>query len=361
MKRPDDFPAFVVKNFLGTGSMNCACSNLRKMDKQPTSMRLPDRFRFKGGMHMTKSLTIRRQRQHDVQFDNNPIVETDDAHYQHKNESISDVLKSYLRAVRKHKLLQKEEEFELARAARAGDRRAAKRLAECNLRLVLSVAKQYRDRGLSFEDLIQEGNLGLLKAVEKFDPERGFRFCTYAVWWIRQSMVRAIEDKGKLIKVPVQIEQDLKKTRRVAQILRQELGREPTVDELAERSGVPAARIKNISNVVHEHVSLDAPVWDEQTDSLVELLKDNSGSDDSAARKLMKEEIDWLMQCLNPRERDVIRLRFGLGGNINAFSLDETALQLNLSVERVSRIEGRALYKLRRAAKQRHLHEYIAS
>ncbi len=297
---------------------------------------------------MTKSLT----RRHDVQ-DDNLIVQADD--------STSDILKAYLRAVRRRRLLQREEELDLARASKNGDSKAAKQLAESNLRLVVRVAKQYRNRGLSFEDLIQEGNLGLLKAVEKFDPERGFRFSTYAVWWIRQSMMRAIGDKAKLIKVPIQVEQDLKATGKAAQVLRQELGREPTLEELAERSGVPVYRIKQISAVAQEHVSLDAPSREDQDEPLIELLKDNTAVDDFAARRLMREEIDGLMHCLNPRERDVIRLRYGLDFSIRALSLDETALQLNLSVERVSKIEARALLKLRRAAKQRHMHDYIAS
>lgn len=309
---------------------------------------------------MTKSLTRLMDRNH-VQFDDNLIVEADDVYPSKVDDATSDILEAYLRGVRKHRLLQKEEEFELARAARTGDKRAAKQLAESNLRLVVNIAKQYRNRGLSFEDLIQEGNLGLLKAVEKFDPARGFRFSTYAVWWIRQSMVRAIGDKAKLIKVPIQVEQDLKKIRRAAQVLLQELGREPTIDELSERSGVPACRIHHVSGVTQEYVSLDAPVWDDYDDSLIELLKDNSAIDDPTARGLMKEEIDWLMRCLNPRERDVISLRFGLDGSMRALSLEETALHLNLSAERVSRIETRALLKLKRAAKQRHLQEYIAS
>lgn len=310
---------------------------------------------------MTKSLIRRSERRHDDQLDENSLVETDEANHQTGDEFTSSTLESYFRAIGKHRLLQKEEEFVIASAAKNGDKKAAMQLAESNLRLVVSIARQYRNRGLNLEDLIQEGNLGLLKAVQKFDPGKGFRFSTYAVWWIRQSIVRAIGEKAKLIKLPAPVEQDLKKTRLIAQVLRQELGREPTVDEISDRCGLPVSRIKQISGVVQEHLSLDTPVWDDQEDSMLELLKDNSEVDEFASLGLIKEEIDWLMRCLNPRERDVIIMRFGLNSDMRALTLDEIAMQLNLSVERVTRIETRALLKLRRAAKQRQLHEYIAS
>lgn len=271
------------------------------------------------------------------------------------------VLDAYLREVRRHRLLSKNEELALAKAARNGDRQAAMKLAHGNLRLVIKIAKQYRDRGLSFEDLIQEGNLGLWKAVQRFDPERGFRFSTYAVWWIRQSMVQAISEKAKLIKIPLHVEREYWRAKRIAEQLRHELGREPSVDELAARCSMPAGRLRHIYNINQDHQSIDAPAWEEQDESLVEMLKLDVSSDEEAARTLLREYIGELLACLNCRERDVIKLRYGLGEKLTARSVEETANLMALSAERVKRIETRALLKLRRYAQQKQLKEYIAS
>jgi RNA polymerase primary sigma factor len=287
------------------------------------------------------------------------LLEIPDIDYQQK--AALDVVDAYLREVRRHRLLSKDEELTLARAFRNGDSKAAMKLAQGNLRLVIRTAKQYRDRGLSFEDLIQEGNLGLLRAIERFDPERGFRFSTYAIWWIRQSIVKAIGDKAKLIKIPFQVEKEIWRAKKAAEELRQELGREPTIDELAERSAVPAYRLRLINNISQEHLSLDAPAWEEHDNTLIEVLKDDTSSDEQASRVLLKEYLEELIGCLNCRERDVIRLRYGLGEKVKALPIDETARLMGLSLERVKRIEARALFKLRRYAQDKELNEYLAS
>ncbi len=232
---------------------------------------------------MTKSL-IGRSLRKPVKFVDCSEVELEipEVDYQQQNTEL-DVVEAYLRQVRRHRLLSKDEELDLARAVKNGDSKAAIKLAQGNLRLVIKAAKQYRDRGLSFEDLIQEGNLGLLKAVERFEPDRGFRFSTYAIWWIRQSIVKAIGDKAKLIKIPIQLEKENRRAKIAAEELRQELGREPTIDEVAERSSVPVSRLRLMNGCIPEHLSLDASAWEEQDNNLIEVLKDNTPSDEQAS------------------------------------------------------------------------------
>jgi len=308
---------------------------------------------------MTKSLishSTNSQEELGLCSNEQEIPETD---YHHT--VAADAVEAYLHAVRRHSLLSKDEEFSLARAARSGDSKAAMRLAQGNLRLVIRAAKQYRDRGLSFEDLIQEGNLGLLKAVQRFDPERGFRFSTYAVWWIRQSIVKAIGDKAKLVKIPMQVEKDLWRAKNAAEQLRQELGREPSIDELAERTLVPAHRLRLIYGLNQEYLSLDAPAGEEHDDALVEMLKAETSSDEEASRALLKEYLEELIGCLNCRERDIIQTRYGLGQTQTGLTVEETAKLMNMSIERVKRIESRALLKLRRCAQEKQLNAYLAS
>ncbi|HEY9757630.1 MAG TPA: RNA polymerase sigma factor RpoD/SigA [Oculatellaceae cyanobacterium] len=308
---------------------------------------------------MTKSLTVREvedQETFALRSEDEPNIP--EAEYQKAGD---DVIDTYLRQVRRNSLLSKEEELAFARAARNGDHKAAMKLAQGNLRLVIKTAKQYRDRGLSFEDLIQEGNLGLLKAVQRFDPERGFRFSTYAVWWIRQSIVKAISDKAKLVKIPPQMEKEIWRANKATEELRKELGREPSFVELSQRLSLPVHRLRLMHSIGQEHISLDIPVWSDQDETLIEVLTADTPSDEAASQSLLTEYLEELISCLNCRERDVVRLRYGLEGTEKALPVEETAKRMGLSIERVKRIEARALLKLRRYAHQKQLHEYLAS
>jgi RNA polymerase sigma factor (sigma-70 family) len=303
----------------------------------------------KGGLAMTKSLVKPQFAVHDeaTTLSDENCNRENDLIYQYNQAADEDALQAYMRQVRRHPVLTRQEELTLARAARSGDILAAKSLAEGNLRLVVTIAKSYRNRGLTFEDLIQEGNVGLLKAVKRFDPERGYRFSTYAVWWIRQSISRAIGETARTIKVPMQIERDMWQVQRAAQCLRQEQGREPSREQIAERSGVSLKRLQFIEGLHTEHISLDAPANSDTGESIVDILHDETTIDQEIIRSLLKE-------------KDVISLRFGLAQN-RSLSQEETALALNMPVERVPHIENRALFKMRRLSQQKELHEYLAS
>ena len=273
-----------------------------------------------------------------------------------------DAIDAYLRLLRKQKLLSKDEELKLAQAAQDGDASAIQKLVRHNLRLAVSIAKQYRNYGLSLEDLIQEGNLGLIRAAQKFDPHKGCRFSTYATFWIRQSIVRAIGDKVRLIRLPGNVDQEWRKVQKSMNNLHAILGRTPTVDELSNDSKLPVERVAYVINAYKHCVSLDAPIADEFDATVADGVADGGkGVDEEVSELLLSKDISKLLSRLNLREQEVIRLRYGLDHQKRPMPIDEIAKLLCLSPERVKHLHARALRKMRRLGEQLSLNDYLVS
>jgi RNA polymerase primary sigma factor len=274
--------------------------------------------------------------------------------------NIEDPVRMYLKEIGKVPLLTAEEEIELAKRMEEGDEEAKKRLAEANLRLVVSIAKRYVGRGMLFLDLIQEGNLGLIKAVEKFDYNKGFKFSTYATWWIRQAITRAIADQARTIRIPVHMVETINKLIRVSRQLLQELGREPTPEEIAERMEIPVERVREIIKISQEPVSLETPIGEEEDSHLGDFIQDDNVPvpADAAAFTLLKEQLTDVLATLTERERKVLRLRFGLDDG-RARTLEEVGKEFNVTRERIRQIEAKALRKLRHPSRSRKLKDYL--
>ena len=274
--------------------------------------------------------------------------------------NIEDPVRMYLKEIGKVPLLTAEEEIQLAKRMEEGDEEAKKRLAEANLRLVVSIAKRYVGRGMLFLDLIQEGNLGLIKAVEKFDYNKGFKFSTYATWWIRQAITRAIADQARTIRIPVHMVETINKLIRVSRQLLQELGREPTPEEIAERMEIPVERVREIIKISQEPVSLETPIGEEEDSHLGDFIQDDNVPvpADAAAFTLLKEQLTDVLATLTERERKVLRLRFGLDDG-RARTLEEVGKEFNVTRERIRQIEAKALRKLRHPSRSRKLKDYL--
>ena len=274
--------------------------------------------------------------------------------------SIDDPVKVYLKEIGRVPLLTAQQEADLARAAQAGDADARRALSEANLRLVVSVAKRYVGRGLPFLDLIQEGNLGLMKAAEKFEPERGFKFSTYATWWIRQSITRAIADQGRTIRIPVHLVENINRVKKTAGELLRKNGREPTVEEIAVQLDLEPDRVRELLQLAQDPISLETPVGEEEDAHLEDFIQDEEAGVpvDEAGRQLLRRELMNVLKSLTPREERVIALRFGLEDG-RSRTLEELGREFNVTRERVRQIEAKALRKLRHPSRAKRLRDYL--
>ena len=274
--------------------------------------------------------------------------------------SIEDPVRMYLKEIGKVPLLSADEEIELAMRMSEGDEDAKKRLAEANLRLVVSIAKRYVGRGMLFLDLIQEGNLGLIKAVEKFDYQKGFKFSTYATWWIRQAITRAIADQARTIRIPVHMVETINKLIRVSRQLLQELGREPLPEEIAKELDMPVERVREILKISQEPVSLETPIGEEEDSHLGDFIQDDNVPvpAEAAAATLLKEQLNEVLDTLTEREQKVLRLRFGMNDG-RARTLEEVGKEFDVTRERIRQIEAKALRKLRHPSRSRKLKDYL--
>lgn len=274
-----------------------------------------------------------------------------------------DSVRLYLREIGKIPLLTQEEEQVLARKAAKGNKKAKDKMVEANMRLVVSIAKRYSGRGLDFLDLIQEGNTGLLRAVDKFDPEKGFKFSTYATWWIRQAITRAIADQARTIRIPVHMVETINKVLRAARKLTQELNREPTVEEIAKEMDMDPEKVDYVMKIKQDIASLDASVGrdgDDEDSVLGDFVEDEerASPEDAAANQILKEQLATILTTLSEREQKIIKLRFGIGGG-RPHTLEEVGSEFSVTRERIRQIEAKALSKLRKHKDTKKLHEYL--
>lgn len=274
--------------------------------------------------------------------------------------AIDDPVRMYLKEIGKVNLLNPDEEIELAKRMLEGDESAKQRLAEANLRLVVSIAKRYVGRGMLFLDLIQEGNLGLIKAVEKFDYTKGYKFSTYATWWIRQAITRAIADQARTIRIPVHMVETINKVIRVSRQLLQELGHDPSPEEIAEEMGMPVQKVRDILKIAQEPVSLETPIGEEEDSHLGDFIPDDDAPEPAeiASFTLLKEQLVDVLQTLTPREEKVLRLRFGIEDG-RTRTLEEVGREFNVTRERIRQIEAKALRKLRHPSRSKKLRDFL--
>ena len=338
--------AGVIENYGKKGSIttNQLCDVLEKFDADPNQMDFIYKSLSEAGIQ---------------------IVDEDARDKELFEQALADIglddpVKMYLKDIGRVPLLSAEEEVELAKRMQENDEEARKRLSEANLRLVVSIAKRYVGRGMLFLDLIQEGNLGLMKAVEKFDYEKGFKFSTYATWWIRQSITRAIADQARTIRIPVHMVETINKLTRVQRVLLQELGREPTPAEIAEKMGVEETRVHEILKIAQDPVSLETPIGEEEDSHLGDFIEDEKTvtPSDSVATTMLKEQLFGVLDTLTPREEKVLRLRYGIDDG-KPRTLEEVGKEFNVTRERIRQIEAKALRKLRHPSRSKKLKDFL--
>ena len=289
----------------------------------------------------------------DIKVDDNSFASLDGI-------NVDDPVRMYLREIGKIPLLTYEEELDLAQKVLEGDEEAKKKLSESNLRLVVSIAKKYVGRGMLFLDLIQEGNMGLIKAVEKFDYKKGYKFSTYATWWIRQAITRAIADQARTIRIPVHMVETINKLIRTSRLLLQRLGREPSPEEIAEELEMPVEKVMDIQKIAQDPVSLETPIGEEDDSHLGDFIQDDDSPapQDAAAYTMLKEQLEEVMGTLTPREAKVLKLRFGLEDG-KARTLEEVGKEFDVTRERIRQIEAKALRKLRHPSRSKKLKDYM--
>ncbi len=287
-------------------------------------------------------------------------AEEDNLEDLHKSLTVDDPVRMYLKEIGSYQLLNADEEMELAKRMEEGDKEAKDMLCNANLRLVVSIAKRYVGRGMAFLDLIQEGNLGLMKAVDKFDWRRGFKFSTYATWWIRQAITRSIADQGRTIRIPVHMVETINKQIRVTRQLVQDYGRDPSPEEIAREMGISPEKVREISKIAQEPVSLETPIGEEEDSHLGDFIPDEVALSpaDAAAFSMLKEQLDEVLSTLTEREQKVLRLRFGLDDGRQR-TLEEVGQEFDVTRERIRQIEAKALRKLRHPSRSRKLKDYL--
>ncbi|MBQ7408020.1 MAG: RNA polymerase sigma factor RpoD, partial [Clostridia bacterium] len=277
-----------------------------------------------------------------------------------KEINMDDPVKMYLKDIGRVPLLSSDEEVELAKRMEEGDEKAKKRLSEANLRLVVSIAKRYVGRGMQFLDLIQEGNLGLMKAVEKFDYQKGYKFSTYATWWIRQAITRAIADQARTIRIPVHMVETINRQVRVSRMLLQKLGREPMPEEIAEEMGIDVKKVMEIQKIAQDPVSLETPIGEEEDSHIGDFLEDETAAapSDTVAFTMLREQLISVLDTLTPREEKVLRLRYGIDdGRIR--TLEEVGREFDVTRERIRQIEAKAIRKLRHPSRSKRLKDFL--